>query len=63
MDEARRTSIDAREVPKDGRPDDQEAPVSNQQIFDALARIAQGDLNFRINGACPIWPETTANYS
>ena len=53
MDDARRTAIDAREEPEDGRPDDQEAVVSNQQIFEALARIAQGDLSFRINGVLP----------
>jgi ABC-type transport system substrate-binding protein/methyl-accepting chemotaxis protein len=53
MDEARRTPVDAREVPEDGRPDDREAQVSNQQIFSTIARIAQGDLNFRINGELP----------
>ncbi len=45
MEEPRPASTNAREM------SDEEKTASNQQVFQALARIAQGDLNFRINGS------------
>src|SRR5437868_10751807 len=50
MSKTRDTSIDTRdEAPKPRAGGDQQS--ANQNIFDALTRIAQGDLAFRINGA------------
>lgn len=49
MSETRNTSIDASESLSDSSAKS-ESDNPNERIFDALARIAQGDLNFRING-------------
>lgn len=52
MSETRHTSTDAQESSTEPRPKpDSDNP--NEKIFDALARIAQGDLDFRINGSLP----------
>jgi ABC-type transport system substrate-binding protein/methyl-accepting chemotaxis protein len=52
MNEPRHTSINAREaLPESHSSDDTQG--SNERVFEALARIAQGDLNLRINGSKP----------
>ncbi len=52
MSETRHTSNDARESSTESRPTtDSHNP--NEKIFDTLARIAQGDLGFRIKGSQP----------
>src|SRR5215210_5980020 len=53
MDDPRHTTINAQEVPPDARASDDDSD-SNQNAFEALARIAHGDLTLRINGTQPI---------
>jgi methyl-accepting chemotaxis protein len=50
MDDPRTTSSDAREAPDSKRIPGGVASYSYQQVYEAITRIAQGDLNFRING-------------
>jgi ABC-type transport system substrate-binding protein/methyl-accepting chemotaxis protein len=50
MDDPRSTPSDAREAPETGRIPNGVAHYSHQQIYEAITRIAQGELNFRING-------------
>ncbi len=51
MNDPLQTSINARDDHSDGDdPTEREVPGPNQQVFDTLASIARGDLNFRING-------------
>ena len=51
MNDPLQTSIKARdEHPDTAAATEREVPGSNQQVFDTLASIARGDLNFRING-------------
>jgi ABC-type transport system substrate-binding protein/methyl-accepting chemotaxis protein len=52
MSESRHTPLDAREVAEGGGPAGGAADY-DQTVFDALARIAQGDLVLRINGSRP----------
>ncbi|HLG15828.1 MAG TPA: ABC transporter substrate-binding protein [Blastocatellia bacterium] len=52
MDTPRRDRANDSEVPE-APPGDDQARQSNQQVFDALARIAQGDLYSRLNGNQP----------
>jgi ABC-type transport system substrate-binding protein/methyl-accepting chemotaxis protein len=50
MSESRHTSADAQQPSTDTRPDgDPTSP--NEKVFEALARIAQGDLAFRLSGS------------
>src|SRR5215470_11447973 len=53
MDDPRQPSINAREMPLDARSPDDGPQQASQRVFDALARIARGDLNFRIRDGRP----------
>lgn len=50
MNDPRHTSIDAREMTLEDGSSGDDVQNFNQQLFEALSRIAQGDLNAQMNG-------------